>query len=77
MYLFILKTNVMTARQGRQLHPLLMAIPSVSSYNFDLQDCDHILRVVSTVPEPGTVCSVVQGAGHTCVEMESFVYPEA
>jgi hypothetical protein len=74
MQIIIFKTNIATAYQVGQVHPLLTSLKHIKQYNFDLEDCDHILRVVSNGVQPETVCEVIEKAGFNCEEMESFVY---
>ena len=74
MQIIIFKTNITTAYQAGQVHPLLSSLPHIEQYNFDLEDCDHILRVVSNGVQPETVCELMGKAGFSCEEMETFVY---
>lgn len=74
MHIIIFKTDVATQTQARNLHPLLTALPPVQQHNFDLEDCDRILRVVSTDPESHGVCQVLQKEGFNCETMEAFYY---
>lgn len=74
MYLIIFKTNVVTRQQAKELEPLLTSHPQVKEHNFDLDDCDNILRIVSTRQEPRNICHLLEQQGFSCEEMESFVY---
>lgn len=74
MHIIIFKTNVFTQEQAGRLQGLLSAIRSTVQCNFDLYDCDHILRVVSTDLQPERICRLLQSEGFSCEEMESFVY---
>ena len=74
MHIIIFKTDVATQTQASTLYPLLKALPPVQQYNFDLEDCDRILRIVSTEPETRAVCQVLKTQGFNCEKMEALVY---
>jgi len=76
MHIIIFKTNVGTQPQVAKLQTLITALPVVSHCNFDLEDCDNILRVVSTELQPQLVCRLLQTEGFSCETMESFVVPQ-
>jgi len=75
MHIIIFKTSVITQGQVARLQPLITSLPVVSQCNFDLEDCDNILRVVSTDLQPQLVCGLLQTEGFSCETMESFVVP--
>lgn len=74
MHLIIFKTSVATQQQALQLKPLLNALPLIREHNFDLEDCDSILRIVSTDLQPHLICDLLQTEGYICETMESFIY---
>ncbi|HEY0177172.1 MAG TPA: hypothetical protein VGC08_12390 [Pedobacter sp.] len=74
MHLIIFKTNVVTREQACSLLVLLNALPPVTQCNFDLEDCDSILRIVSTDLETQLICQLLQTEGFHCEALESFVY---
>lgn len=76
MHIIIFKTNVFTPQQADRLLAILIAFPSIVQCNFDLYDCDHILRIVSTDLQPQSICQLLQAEGFDCEEMESFIYQE-
>jgi len=76
MHIIIFKTSVITQGQVARLQPLITSLTIVSQCNFDLEDCDHILRVVSTDLQPQLVCRLLQTEGFCCETMESFVVPQ-
>jgi len=45
--IFIFKTSVNTKMQAKRLKPHLNRILSNEKWNFDLEDCDRILRIDS------------------------------
>lgn len=74
MHITIFKTSVSTEKQARKLQPLLSAMPLITQCNFDLEDCDSILRIVSTDLQPQLICELLNTEGFHCEAMESFVY---
>lgn len=45
--IYVFKTSVRTRREVKKLEPHLNAIVAVEKWNFDLEDCDRILRIES------------------------------
>jgi len=74
MHLIIFKTSVSSQKEAGELQPLLTALPLIIQHNFDLDDCDNILRIVSTDLNPHVICNLLQTEGFSCETMESFVY---
>lgn len=74
MYLTVFKTSVTTNEQSHKLQLLLNGLPSTSECNFDLDDSDKILRLISTDLAPHMVCQLLQREGYHCETMESFNY---
>lgn len=74
MHLTIFKTSVATQKEAGQLQAILNALPVVNEHNFDLDDCDNILRIIYTEHQPQLICEVLQNQGFNCEPMESFLY---
>lgn len=74
MHLIIFKTSVATQRQVSRVQPLLTSLPYITQWNFDLEDCDNILRVVTREHEPQRICELLHTEGFSCEAMESFIY---
>ncbi|MBG6233852.1 hypothetical protein IWX76_000407 [Pedobacter sp. CAN_A7] len=74
MYLTVFKTSVNTHEQSLKIQLLLSGLPSTSACNFDLDDSDNILRLISTDSEPHRVCQLLQREGYHCETMETFNY---
>lgn len=70
MDVLIFSTNVSEPQQINKLQPLLTAVPTIKEWNFDLEDCDHILRVVSEDLSPRYIESLLNTAGFLCMELE-------
>lgn len=69
MDVLIFKTNVTSKRKVSKVSTLLTAVPSIQQWNFDLEDCDHILRIVSHGLSPRYVESALQSVGIGCEEL--------
>ncbi len=54
-----------------RLKPLLdRLIQTDEKWNFDLEDCDHILRVETWSVLASTIIAVIENAGFRCEELE-------
>ena len=69
MDVLVFKTTVTNTVDATQIRPLLSAMSDIKQYNFDLEDCDNILRVVSNGIEPQTISHILQIAGFRCEEL--------
>ena len=45
MEIFIFSTSVEKPEQITEVKPLLTSVPAITGWNFDLEDCDNILRI--------------------------------
>jgi hypothetical protein len=70
MEILVFVTNVADVKAVNRVKPLLTAVPAIKDWNFDLDDCDHILRVVCSGLHPYDVESLLQTAGFDCYELE-------
>jgi hypothetical protein len=70
MDVLIFTTNVTEPEEVSDVMPLLTAVPSIKEWNFDLEDCDRILRVVSDDISPRFIEILLQNAGFSCMELE-------
>jgi len=62
----VFKTNVEDPAQAAKLVGLLQKHITNSSVNFDLEDCDKILRVESAGFSPETVIKLLNNHGQYC-----------
>lgn len=62
----VFKTNVEEVTHARKLIGLLLQHFPDSKINFDLSDCDRILRVEGTDFRPEKVLVLVEEAGYYC-----------
>ncbi|MGN6179947.1 MAG: hypothetical protein ACTHNW_12245 [Mucilaginibacter sp.] len=70
MDVLVFVTSVRDRKAVNRVQPLLSSVPAIAQWNFDLEDCDHILRVVSDHLSPRKVESLLHSAGFDCYELE-------
>ena len=70
MDILIFETSVYNREAVNKVKPLLTAVSGIAHWNFDLEDCDHILRIVSDDLSPRKVETLLQSAGFNCRELE-------
>ena len=70
MEVMVFKTTVDTSLGVRQLKPLLDSMAGNNKWNFALDDCDRILRVVSPTIAPQQVIHLLANNGFQCMELE-------
>lgn len=64
----VFKTSVFTWSDIELLRPHLNKLPH-SKWNFDLEDCDNILRIDSKKEVSKTIIRVLQAHGFDCEEL--------
>jgi hypothetical protein len=69
MEVLVFKTNVTSKKKVGMVAPLLISFPTIRQWNFDLQDCDKILRIESTGLSPVLVEQLLLTAGFDCQEL--------
>ena len=70
MDILVFKTDVTSKRKVSKVSPLLTSFPAIQQWNFDLEDCDKVLRIVATDLHPGSVESLLHTAGFNCQVLE-------
>jgi hypothetical protein len=70
MEVLVFSTSVKEPRQVSRVKTLLTKIPTIAQWNFDLEDCDNILRIEANGLSPRFVESLLQKAGITCRELD-------
>jgi hypothetical protein len=70
MNIFVFKTSVETSDQIEYLAPKLNALAGPGSWNFDLTDCDRILRIVSHGVQASEAAMLLHNFGFSCYELE-------
>lgn len=66
----VFKTNVKSAAQAEKVVQMLLLHFPESQINFDLEDCDKVLRVEAEVCKPEMVMLLVQEKGYACYTLE-------
>jgi hypothetical protein len=66
----VFKTNVQKSKQAKELIGLLRQYFPGSKINFDLKDCDKILRVEGNNLMPRQVISIIRQYGFLCKILE-------
>jgi len=67
---FVFKTSICKRKEIKTVQPYLnKLIRKNGSWNFDLEDCDCILRVESHEVIPASICSIIEQQGFECVEL--------
>ncbi len=70
MEVLVFMTSVEKPEQVSRVKPLLTAVPAITDWNFDLEDCDNILRIEASYISPRYIESLLQTAGFNCRELE-------
>jgi hypothetical protein len=70
MEILVFKTNVTSKKKVSMIAPLLTSFPTIRQWNFDLDDCDKVLRIEATGLNPGSVERLLLTAGFNCQELD-------
>jgi len=70
MDILIFTTSVEKPEQVSEVKPLLTSVPAITGWNFDLEDCDNILRIEAHDVSPRYIETLLQTAGYHCRELE-------
>ncbi len=66
----VFKTSVSKKKEIRKLKPVLNELlPKEDHWNFDLEDCDNILRVETQTLHPARVLSALHTMGYVYEEL--------
>lgn len=66
----VFKTSVTKKKEVKKLRPLLnKLINNKEQWNFDLEDCDNILRIESQKLQAAIISSTLQVQGFDCEEL--------
>ena len=66
---FVFKTSVASITDIIKLQPFLDSCLQNVVWNFDLDDCDNILRIDSPEDITAIVIQLLQGKGYSCEEL--------
>jgi hypothetical protein len=70
MEILVFKTNVTSRKKVGMVAPLLTSFPTIRRWNFDLQDCDKILRIEATGLNAGLIEQLLLKAGFNCQALD-------
>jgi hypothetical protein len=70
MEILVFKTDVTSKKKVSKVSALLTSFPAIEQWNFDLEDCDKVLRIVANGLHPRSVESLLHTAGFNCREMD-------
>jgi hypothetical protein len=68
--IYVFKTTVKTKKAVKEITPKLNELLPTSKWNFDLEDCDKILRIDSKVEVSELAIKLLQDNGFDCVELQ-------
>ncbi len=69
--ILVFKTSINSAREMHAVEPLLnKLVNKTGRWNFDLEDCDRILRVESESVGAKSIIEKLACAGVVCAELE-------
>ena len=66
----VFKTNVADANHSKRMTRKLLEHFPESRVDFDLEDCDRVLRVEGDRIIPVKVIEILRSSGFSCVELE-------
>ncbi|SDC41501.1 hypothetical protein [Niabella drilacis] len=67
--IYVFKTSVQRRKDVLRLQPVLNDLLPSLNWNFDLDDCDKILRVESAMEIAPSVIRLLREAGFDCEEL--------
>jgi hypothetical protein len=70
MSILVFKTSVHDPLIVKALKPSLDKLAGEGRWNFDLSDCDKILRIASPSVKPETTIKLMCSLGFQCAELE-------
>lgn len=68
--IYVFKTSVSTKKAIQQLRPFLNKIINEFAWNFDLEDCDKILRLDACAKCSTAVVQLLSDKGFECIELD-------
>ena len=68
--ILVFKTSTNTKKKVKSLSPFLNNLLQISHWNFDLDDCDYILRVESQINVSEQIIRLLNDKGFECTELD-------
>ena len=69
-WVLVFKTNIAECESADALNKLISSIYPTALINFDLNDCDRILRVEGNDINASVIIKTLQESGFECIELE-------
>ncbi len=70
MEILVFATSVASSQEVKTLAPVINKLVGKGNWNFALDDCDRILRIVSEKVEPNRAINLLRQYGFDCRELE-------
>ncbi|MBD8490613.1 hypothetical protein IFO69_17805 [Echinicola sp. CAU 1574] len=67
--ILVFKTSIDNETEVNHVAPVLNRILGNGAWNFDLEDCDRILRVVTEVDQVEEIATAISASGFFCEEL--------
>lgn len=67
---YVFKTSVKYKKQIKKVAQELNKMKEIQEWNFDLEDCDKILRIVARNLNSVLICNLLNSLGINCEELE-------
>ena len=67
---YVFKTSVKYKKQIKKVAQELNKMKEIQEWNFDLEDCDKILRIVARNLNSVLICNLLHSLGIYCEELE-------
>lgn len=69
MQVLVFRTNLNGESDVIRVSSHLDALPEIRTWNVDLEDCDRVLRIESTLDTPEKVINLIAEHGYSCEEL--------
>lgn len=67
---YVFKTSVSSQMKAKAINTYLSEIKEIDHWNFDLEDCDNILRIVADNLDVQRIVKSIKSLGFVCEELE-------
>lgn len=67
--IYVFKTSVNCNEDIQRIKSQLETMQWITKWNFDLEDCDRIFRVETSLNDPGRIIEILQENGYECEEL--------
>ncbi len=67
--IYVFKTSINTQLDINKIRDELDRLYSLTKWSFDLEDCDRVFRVETSLKDPTEIIQILQDKGFHCEEM--------